>query len=54
MQFAECPICHLNLPRNILVPIIVKHQGKIMTVLICERCKKNKEEESTRRKNEIN
>lgn len=46
MDYAQCPICNLSLPITILVPIKVKHQGRIITVLICENCKHKKEAEA--------
>lgn len=46
MRYEICQICHLSLPINYLVPVIVIHQGKRMKVLICESCKKRKEQEA--------
>ena len=53
MNFTQCPICHLELPINYMIPIIIVHQGKRVKVMICERCKQNKENEA-RRNNETN
>lgn len=52
MQFKQCCICGLSLPIGILVPIQIRHQGKIVIVPICERCKKIKEDKSKVLKNE--
>jgi hypothetical protein len=44
MQFKRCCVCGLNLPLSVMQPIQIKHQGKIITVGICNICKKKKEE----------
>lgn len=49
MQFKRCVICGLNLPSNYLVPIFVRHQSKVVRVLICKNCKAKKEAEAKRR-----
>jgi len=49
MQFGQCAICNLNLPTNYLNSILVKHQGRIIKVLICNNCKAKKEAEAKRR-----
>jgi len=54
MQFSQCPICKLSLPLSVMEAIIVNHQGKRVRIFICERCKKIKEEEAQRRRNEVN
>lgn len=51
MNFGQCCVCGLNLPVSYLSPIIVNHQGRNIRVLICEKCKKQKEEEAKRRQN---
>ena len=45
MQFKQCCVCGLQLPITIMQPIQVKHQGKIIVVGICNRCKEKKERE---------
>jgi hypothetical protein len=52
MQFKRCVCCGLELPLSVLTPIQVRTQGKIITVPICDTCKKIKEEETKRRNNE--
>ena len=52
MQFKQCVVCRLELPITILSPIQVRHQGKIIVVPICNRCKELKESEAKRRPNE--
>jgi hypothetical protein len=52
MQFKTCCVCGFSLPINIMTPIKVKHNGKIITVGICELCKAIKEAEAKRRPNE--
>jgi len=53
MQFKQCAVCGLNLPINVMQPIQVRHQGKLIIVGICNRCKELKEKEA-RRQNENN
>ena len=48
-MYKQCAVCGLVLPITVMQPINVKHQGKIITVGICNSCKKRKEEESKRR-----
>jgi hypothetical protein len=43
MEFFNCPICKLLLPKRVSVPVLVNHQGRTVKVLICERCKEIKE-----------
>ena len=45
MQFKRCICCGLELPLSVLTPIRVNHQGKIVIVPICDRCKQIKEAE---------
>jgi hypothetical protein len=52
MQFKKCVCCGLELPLSILVPIQVRHNGQIVTVPICSRCKEIKEAEAKRRQND--
>jgi hypothetical protein len=52
MQFKQCCICGLNLPINVMRPIQVKHQGKLVVIGICDRCREIKETEAKRRPNE--
>jgi C4-type Zn-finger protein len=52
MQFKQCAVCNLSLPINIMQPIQIRHNGKIVVVGICNRCKVKKEEEAKRRQNE--
>jgi hypothetical protein len=54
MNFKRCVSCGLELPLNILQPIQVRHQGKIITVPICDRCKTKKELEAKGRENADN
>jgi hypothetical protein len=44
MPFNQCCICGLNLPISVMQPIKVKHQGKIIIVGICDRCKELREQ----------
>jgi len=53
MQFKQCCVCGLNLPLNVLTPIQVSHQGKIIVIPICDRCKQIKEAEVKKGHNEI-
>ena len=46
MQYKQCAICGLNLPISVMQPIQVRHQGKIITVGICNRCREIKENEA--------
>jgi len=46
MQFKRCVVCGLNLPLNIMQPIQVKHQGKLIVVGICDNCRERKEKEA--------
>ena len=48
--FKKCVCCGLQLPLSVVTPIQVRHQGKILTVPICEICKKKKEEEALQQK----
>jgi hypothetical protein len=52
MQFKQCCICGLSLPINIMQPIQVRQNGKIVIVGICNRCKELKETEAKGRTNE--
>jgi len=45
-QYRQCCVCGLNLPVSIMQPIPVKHQGKVVMVAICNRCKDKKELEA--------
>jgi len=54
MNFKRCISCGLELPLSVLEPIQIKHQGKILTVPICNICKTNKESEAKGRKNADN
>jgi len=46
MQFKQCVVCGLSLPISVMRPIQVKHEGKIITVGICDRCREIKELEA--------
>lgn len=46
MEFKQCCVCGLNLPINIMRPIQVKHNGKVIVVGICDNCKTKKENEA--------
>ena len=50
MEFKQCCVCRLSLPISIMQPIQVRHQGKIITVGICNRCKEKKENETKEKK----
>ena len=50
MTYKQCVVCGLTLPITVLTPVQVRHQGKIITVPVCERCKKIKEEEAKKEK----
>jgi len=49
MQFKRCISCGLTLPLNVLKPIQIRHNGKIMVVPICNTCENKKIQESKRR-----
>ena len=53
MQFKQCVVCRLSLPISVMRPIQVRHEGKIVTVGICDRCREIKEKEA-KEKNAIN
>lgn len=44
--FKKCVVCKLELPLSVMQPIQVRHNGKILSVGICDRCKELKEEEA--------
>lgn len=46
MKFFTCMVCKLNLPINMLEMITVNHQGKILNVPICTRCKEIKQSQA--------
>ena len=46
MTYKQCVVCGLNLPISVLIPVQVRHQGKIVVVPVCERCKLRKEQEA--------
>ena len=50
MIYKQCCVCGLSLPINIMQPIKISHQGKIITVAICNRCKEKKEREAKEKK----
>jgi hypothetical protein len=50
MQFQRCVSCGLELPLSVLIPIQIRHQGRIMVVPICSRCKERKENEAKEKK----
>jgi hypothetical protein len=52
MQFRKCVCCQLELPLSVLTPVEVRHQGRKILTLICNVCKKLKQEEAIRRQNE--
>lgn len=45
-MYKQCAVCGLILPIMVMQPINVKHQGKIITVGICNSCKQRKETEA--------
>jgi C4-type Zn-finger protein len=45
-MFKKCAVCGLLLPITVMSPIQVRHQGRIITVVICNPCKQRKESES--------
>jgi len=45
-MFKKCVVCGLLIPINLMQAIQVKHQGRIITVGICNPCKQRKESES--------
>jgi len=51
MNFKQCVVCGLSLPISVIIPIKIKHQGKILIVSICERCKQTKELEAKQNEN---
>jgi hypothetical protein len=52
MQFKKCVSCGLELPLSVLTPVQIRHQGKVIIVPLCNRCKELKEIEAKRRQNE--
>lgn len=46
MQYKKCVSCGLELPLSILTPIQVKHNGQIIVVPICNRCKEIKQRQA--------
>jgi hypothetical protein len=54
MEFKKCACCGLELPLHYLLSVQINHQGRLMSVLICTKCKELKEAESKRRQNESN
>jgi hypothetical protein len=50
MQFKKCCICGLTLPINVMRPIQVKHNGRLIVVGICDRCREIKEAEAKKEK----
>jgi len=46
--FKRCCVCNLELPISIMQPIRVRHQGRIIIVGICNRCKQIKEMEANK------
>jgi hypothetical protein len=48
--YKQCAVCNLNLPINIMRPIQVRYQGKIVTIGICDRCRERKEAEAKKEK----
>jgi hypothetical protein len=45
MQFKTCAVCGLSLPLSVMRPVNVRHNGKIITIDICDRCREIKEKE---------
>ena len=50
--FKQCAVCGLNLPMSMMSPIKAKHNGKLILVGICNRCKERKIAEAKRRTDE--
>jgi hypothetical protein len=46
MQFKQCCVCNLTLPLSVMQPIQIRHQGKLIVVGICNRCKEIKMKEA--------
>jgi hypothetical protein len=44
--FKQCCVCGLTLPISVMRPIQVRHQGKLIVVGICDRCREIKEQEA--------
>ena len=51
MTFKQCCVCGLSLPISVMQPIQIRHNGKIITVGICNRCKEIKEQEAKQGRN---
>jgi len=45
-SFKRCVSCGLILPISVLTPIQVRHEGKIIVVPLCNRCKELKEKQA--------
>jgi hypothetical protein len=45
-MFKQCAVCGLTLPISIMRPIQVRHNGKLIVVGICDRCREIKEKEA--------
>jgi len=52
-MYKQCVVCNLTLPISVMSPINVRHNGKIITVGICDRCKEIKEKEAQQRSNNV-
>ena len=46
MNFKQCCVCGLVLPISVIQPIQVRHEGKIIVVPLCNRCKELKEKQA--------
>ena len=46
IQYKKCACCGLELPLSVMQPIQIRHQGKLIVVGICNRCKELKETEA--------
>jgi len=50
VNFKQCCVCGLVLPTSVMQSIQVRHQGKIITIPICNTCKERKEKEAKENK----
>jgi predicted nucleic acid-binding Zn ribbon protein len=51
MIFKKCVACGLELPMSVLTQVHIRHQGRIVAVTVCSRCKEIKEAEAKRGQN---
>jgi len=53
MEFKRCCVCGLELPIRVMRPVQVRHQGRLIVVGICDRCREIKEAEAKGKRNDI-